>query len=129
MEDILKSIDFLSDFFNAEADNADLFDLFELSSDYSGDAIVFYTKNNISLSFKLATPEEGYINTDKEVVVSRDFYLYDSNTKTPLSFYNGKSINNGIFRLESKVSVLPYLIGGFKEIKDEIDKLSAYTIK
>lgn len=129
MEDILKSIDFLSDFFNAEADNTDLFDLFELSSDYSGDAIVFYTKNNISLSLKLATPEEGYINTDKEVVVSRDFYLYDSNTKTPLSFYNGKSINNGIFRLESKVSVLPYLIGGFKEIKDEIDKLSAYTIK
>lgn len=126
MEDILKSIDFLSDFFNAEADNEDLF---ELSSDYSGDVIVFYTENNISLSLKLATPEEGYINTDKEVVVSRDFYLYDSNTKTPLSFYNGKSINNGIFRLESKVSVLPYLIGGFNEIKDEIDKLSAYTIK
>lgn len=126
MEDILKSIEFLEDLLSAEVDNEDMFELDYY--DYS-QSMVFYLKDDITLELSLVSPEKGYINTDRDIIVKKSFSLYNSETDTPLYSYSDDFIKHGIFSIESKISVLPYCIGKFKEIQDEVARLSKYIVK
>lgn len=59
----------------------------------------------------------------------KGFSLYYSETDTPLFYYSNDFIQLGVFSLESRVKVLPYCIGKFKGIQDEVYKLSKYIVK
>lgn len=126
MDEILDSIDFLQSLFNAEVDGEDMFEFVE---GFSSNTLVFHRGDGISFSVEVLSPKDGYLDTGKKVKVWRDFYLYDGESGSLLAYINGSSVKNGVFTLESDISVLPYCIGNFKELSDEIDRLSKYAVK
>lgn len=126
MDDILSSVDFLQDLFKADVDSEDMFEYVE---GFTSSTLVFRLEKGISFTVDVVSPRDGYFDTSKKVKVRRDFQLYDGDSGYPISNYNGSVIQNGKFSLESEIDVLPYCIGNFKELSDEIGRLSGYVIR